>query len=44
MIIGGILTIIGVGIITLRTAQKRDNEGAQKRDSSDTQLRDIIKR
>ena len=32
MIIGGVLTIIGVGIITLRTAQRRDDDNAQKQD------------
>ena len=50
MIVGGVLTIIGVGIITLRTAQRRyddsaqrrDDDSAQKRDDSDAQNRDMI--
>ena len=42
MILGGILTIIGVGIITLRTAQKRDDGTAQKRDDGTEQTRDIV--
>jgi O-acetylserine/cysteine efflux transporter len=40
MIVGGVLTIIGVGIITLRTAQRRDDDDAQRRDDDDAQRRD----
>jgi O-acetylserine/cysteine efflux transporter len=40
MIVGGVLTIIGVGIITLRTAQRRDDDDAQRRDDDRAQKRD----